>query len=80
MSNVPLITYIISPYAIPCSIIALIVLLLALVVWEKRSPVIIFSTVLVLLILLAQFSFLFWLVNSWGQPYIRWKHPICKIK
>lgn len=85
MSNAPLITYLISPFAIPYFLLALIGLVLVLVVWRKRSPIVIVCTVLVSLIVLAQFSFLLWLANSWGRnnpenlptpaPYIHNEDP-----
>ena len=63
----PFITYIISPIGVLCSFGALAGLLAALLIWRRRSPIVIICTVLVSLVLLFQLSILFWLANTWGR-------------
>lgn len=63
-----------------CAVVLTAGLLAGLATKRIRSPAVMVLTVFVLLILLAYVSLFLWLFFTWGQPYIRWKHPICKIK
>ena len=74
------IRFVFSTAGVNCSLGLFVIILIGVLTKRIPSFVLIILSVLLVMLIIIQLSVFIWLLIDWGQPYIRWKHPVYKIK